>query len=95
MIDKLGKMVSGGLGSAIDRLGYASIGSGLGLWINSATEKAHSVAIYILPNWPQDWTEWAAAGSTAGALTFALKNLVDMYIKFRNRGASNADNDTD
>jgi hypothetical protein len=95
MIDRLGKAISGGVGLTIDRIGYASIGGGLGLWINSES-KAHSIASYILPSWPQEWAEWAAAGSTIGALTFAAKNIVDVYLKAkRKRGDSNVDDSGD
>jgi hypothetical protein len=94
MIERLGRMIGGWVGLTIDRIGYVSVGSGFWLWFNYAAEKAQNIALYILPSWPQDWTEWAAAGSTAGAATFAIKNIVEMYLKIRNRSRKNADNDT-
>lgn len=85
MIERLGKIISGWVGLTIDRVGYVSVGGGFWIWLNSATDKAQDIAMYILPSWPQEWTEWAAAGSTIGALTFAIKNIVDAYLSWRNR----------
>ena len=95
MIARVGKAVSGWIGLAIDRVGYVSVGGGFWLWLNSATEKVQSVALYILPSWPQDWPEWAAAGSFIGALTFAIKNIVEMYLRIRNRNKKDDDTSGD
>lgn len=89
MMIKLSKMISGGIGNAIDKVGYTSIGSGFGIWAYSAYDKTTDAIFYLLPSWPQTWPDWAAAFSALGAISFIVKNIVESYVKLKKRNNKN------
>lgn len=95
MIGKINEYLTKGVLIGIDRIGYASIGGGFGLWISHAYDSSVDMMSYILPSWPQEWPEWAAAASCLGAFSFIIKNIVEAYVNFKNRNISRADNDAD
>jgi hypothetical protein len=73
------QIISGTVGQAIDKAGYTSIGTGLGLKV---AEQAPVAQSYIASMIPHSITEWAAA-SILGALSLVAKNLFEMWWKIR------------
>lgn len=74
------QIISGTVGQVIDKAGYTSIGTGLGLQVVDQTTVAQSYIASILP---QTITEWAAVASILGALSLVAKNLFEMWWKIR------------
>ncbi len=72
-------VISGTAGQIIDKAGYASIGTGLGLKAaTSSTVMAHATGFMDLT-----LTEWAAVASIAGAISLVVKNIFEMWWKAR------------
>lgn len=74
------QIISGTAGQVIDKAGYASIGTGIGLKVAEQTPVAQS---YFEAMLPQSLTEWAAVASILGALSLVIKNLFEMWWKVR------------
>lgn len=74
------QIISGTVGQVIDKAGYASIGTGLGLKVAEQTPVAQS---YIASMTPHSIAEWAAVASILGALSLVAKNLFEMWWKIR------------
>ena len=74
------QIISGTVGQVIDKAGYTSIGTGLGLKVAEQTPVAQS---YIVSMIPHSITEWAAVASILGALSLVAKNLFEMWWKIR------------
>ena len=74
------QIISGTVGQVIDKAGYTSIGTGLGLKVAEQTPVAQS---YIASMIPHSITEWAAVASILGALSLVAKNLFEMWWKIR------------
>lgn len=72
------QIVSGTAGQIIDKAGYASIGTGLG--INAASTATHS---YIDAVTSLSITEWAAIFSILGAASLIAKNLFEIWWRVR------------
>lgn len=73
------QIISGTAGQIIDKAGYASIGTGLGL--KAATSDivmTHATGFMSL-----SLTEWAAVASIAGAISLVVKNIFEMWWKAR------------
>lgn len=73
------QVISGTAGQVIDKAGYASIGTGLGL--KAATSNvavAHATGFMDLT-----LTEWAAVASIAGAISLVVKNIFEVWWKTR------------
>lgn len=83
------QVISGTVGQVIDKAGYTSIGTGLGLKVAEQTPVAQS---YLETMIPHTITEWAAVASILGALSLVAKNLFEMWWKIREakkNGSSN------
>lgn len=74
------QIISGTVGQVIDKTGYTSIGTGLGLKVAEQTPVAQS---YIASMISHSITEWAAVASILGALSLVAKNLFEMWWKIR------------
>lgn len=74
------QVISGTTGQVIDKAGYASIGTGIGLKVAEQTPVVQS---YFETMIPQSLTEWAAVASILGALSLVIKNLFEMWWKVR------------
>lgn len=70
------QIVSGTAGQVIDKAGYASIGTGLGLKVS---EQSQTISSMI----PDSLAEWAALASILGALSLIIKNLFEIWWKVR------------
>lgn len=70
------QVVSGTAGQVIDKAGYTSIGTGLGL-------KAAEQSVIASSFMPQTITEWAALASILGALSLVAKNGFEIWWKIR------------
>ncbi|HEG7246646.1 TPA: hypothetical protein SFI08_002448 [Staphylococcus aureus] len=74
------QVISGTTGQVIDKAGYASIGTGIGLKV---AEQAPATQSYFEAMIPHSLTEWAAVASILGALSLVIKNLFEMWWKVR------------
>lgn len=74
------QIVSGTVGQVIDKAGYTSIGTGLGIKVAEQSTVAQS---YMESMIPHTITEWAAVASILGALSLVAKNLFEMWWKIR------------
>lgn len=74
------QIVSGTAGQVIDKAGYTSIGTGLGLKVAEQSPVAQS---YLESMIPHTITEWAAVASILGALSLVAKNIFEMWWKIR------------
>lgn len=74
------QIVSGTTGQVIDKAGYTSIGTGLGLKV---AEQTHVAQTYLESMVPHTITEWAAVASILGALSLVAKNIFEMWWKIR------------
>lgn len=81
------QVVSGTAGQIIDKAGYTSIGTGLGIGV---ADKTTSIISMI----PSTLTEWAAFVSILGGLSFILKNLFEIWWRIRQEKKNNARTDT-
>lgn len=73
------QLISGTAGQIIDKAGYASIGTGLGLKAaTSTTVMTHATGFMSMT-----LTEWAAVASIAGAISLVVKNIFEMWWKAR------------
>lgn len=77
------QVISGTAGQVIDKAGYVSVGTGAGLGISAkvATEAASMSYMEMFMNMPV--TTIAAYCSAIGALSFAVKNLFEIWWKIR------------
>ena len=83
------QIVNGTAGQVIDKAGYTSIGTGLGL---KAAEQVSTAQSYIESMIPHTITEWAAYASILGALSLVAKNIFEIVWKIREarrNGSSN------
>lgn len=79
------QVITGTAGQVIDKAGYASIGTGIGIKV---AEQAPVVGGLM----PTTLTEWAALASILGALSLVIKNLFEVWWKIREakrNGSSN------
>ncbi|HGB3193998.1 TPA: hypothetical protein ACIVAT_000649 [Salmonella enterica subsp. enterica serovar Waycross] len=74
------QIISGTTGQIIDKAGYTSIGTGLGLKV---AEQAPTAQSYIESMIPHTITEWAAYASILGALSLVAKNIFEIVWKIR------------
>lgn len=74
------QIVNGTAGQVIDKAGYTSIGTGIGL---KAAEQAPTAQSYIESMIPHTITEWAAYASILGALSLVAKNIFEIVWKIR------------
>ncbi len=74
------QVISGTTGQVIDKAGYASIGTGIGLKVAEQTPVTQSYFEVMIPH---SLTEWAAVASILGALSLVIKNLFEMWWKVR------------
>lgn len=74
------QIISGTVGQVIDKAGYTSIGTGLGLQVVDQTSMAQS---YIASLMPHSITEWAAVASILGALSLVAKTAFEIWWKIR------------
>ena len=74
------QIVNGTAGQVIDKAGYTSIGTGLGLKVAEQVPTAQS---YIESMIPHTITEWAAYASILGALSLVAKNIFEIVWKIR------------
>lgn len=74
------QIISGTVGQVIDKAGYTSIGTGLGLKV---AERAPTAQSYIESMIPHTITEWAAYASILGALSLVAKNIFEIVWKIR------------
>ena len=84
------QIVNGTAGQVIDKAGYTSIGTGLGL---KAAEQVSTAQSYIESMIPHTITEWAAYASILGALSLVAKNIFEIVWKIRTEkrnGSSNS-----
>lgn len=72
-----GQVVDGTAGQVIDKAGYASIGTGIGIKV------AEQSPIIVNSIMPATITEWAALFSILGALSLIIKNLFEIWWKIR------------
>lgn len=73
------QLISGTAGQIIDKAGYASIGTGLGLKAaTSTTVMTHATGFMSMT-----LTEWAAVASIAGAISLVVKNIFEVWWKTR------------
>lgn len=74
------QVISGVTGQVIDKAGYTSIGTGIGLKVAEQTPVAQ---YYFEAMIPHSLTEWVAVASILGALSLVIKNLFEMWWKVR------------
>lgn len=74
------QIISGTAGQVIDKAGYTSIGTGLGLQVVDKTAVTQSYIASILPH---TITEWAAAASILGVLSMVAKTAFEIWWKIR------------
>ena len=74
------QIISGTVGQVIDKAGYTSIGTGLGLKVVDQTSVAQS---YISSMTPHSITEWAAVASIIGVLSMVAKTVFEIWWKIR------------
>lgn len=74
------QVISGTTGHVIDKAGYASIGTSIGLKVAEQTPVAQS---YFEAMIPHSLTELAVLSSILGALSLVIKNLFEMWWKVR------------
>lgn len=72
-----GQVIDGTAGQVIDKAGYASIGTGIGIKV------AEQSPIIVNSIMPATITEWAALFSILGALSLIIKNLFEIWWKIR------------
>lgn len=80
------EMINGGIGKAIDNVGYASMGTGIGL--NAASDSSWSTLGALMPH---TWAEWAALFSCLGAVSFIIKNIIEAWLKVLERRNARTD----
>ena len=73
------QLISGTAGQIIDKAGYASIGTGLGLKAATST----NVMTHATGFMSMTLTEWAAVASIAGAISLVVKNIFEVWWKTR------------
>lgn len=73
------QVINGTAGQVIDKAGYASIGTGLGLKAAEQEKIITQVAGFM----DLTITEWAAVASIAGAISLVVKNIFEMWWKAR------------
>ena len=84
------QIINGTAGQVIDKAGYTSIGTGIGL---KAAEQLPTAQSYIESMIPHTITEWAAYASILGALSLVAKNIFEIVWKIRTEkrnGSSNS-----
>lgn len=74
------QVISGTTGQVIDKAGYASIGTSIGLKVAEQTPVTQSYFEVMIPH---SLTEWAAVASILGALSLLIKNLFEIWWKVR------------
>lgn len=83
------QIISGTTGQIIDKAGYTSIGTGLGL---KAAEQVPTAQSYIESMIPHTITEWAAYASILGALSLVAKNIFEIVWKIRTEKRNGSSN---
>ena len=83
------QIVNGTAGQVIDRAGYTSIGTGIGL---KAAEQVPTAQSYIESMIPHTITEWAAYASILGALSLVAKNIFEIVWKIRTEKRNGSSN---
>lgn len=83
------QIINGTAGQVIDKAGYTSIGTGLGLKV---AEQAPTAQSYIESMIPHTITEWAAYASILGALSLVAKNIFEIVWKIRTEKRNGSSN---
>ncbi|WYD62217.1 hypothetical protein [Salmonella phage gmqsjt-1] len=83
------QIVNGTAGQVIDKAGYTSIGTGIGL---KAAEQVPTAQSYIESMIPHTITEWAAYASILGALSLVAKNIFEIVWKIRTEKRNGSSN---
>lgn len=83
------QIVNGTAGQVIDKAGYTSIGTGIGL---KAAEQVSTAQSYIESMIPHTITEWAAYASILGALSLVAKNIFEIVWKIRTEKRNGSSN---
>ena len=83
------QIVNGTTGQIIDKAGYTSIGTGIGL---KAAEQVPTAQSYIESMIPHTITEWAAYASILGALSLVAKNIFEIVWKIRTEKRNGSSN---
>ena len=83
------QIINGTTGQVIDKAGYASIGTGIGLKVAEQTPVAQSYFETIIPH---SLTEWAAVASIIGAISLAIKNLFEIWWRVRRHKKNDSTN---
>lgn len=71
------QVIGGTAGQVIDKAGYASIGTGIGIKV------AEQNSVLVSSLMPATITEWAAFFSILGAVSLVIKNLFEIWWKVR------------
>jgi len=71
------QIIGGTAGQVIDKAGYASIGTGIGIKV------AEQTPVVVESLMPATITEWAALFSILGAMSLIIKNLFEIWWKVR------------
>lgn len=71
------QVIGGTVGQVIDKAGYASIGTGIGIKV------AEQSPVLVNSLMPATITEWAAFFSILGAVSLVIKNLFEIWWKVR------------
>lgn len=71
------QVIGGTAGQVIDKAGYASIGTGIGIKV------AEQNPVLVSSLMPATITEWAAFFSILGAVSLVIKNLFEIWWKVR------------
>lgn len=83
------QIVNGTAGQVIDKAGYTSIGTGIGL---KAAKQVPTAQSYIESMIPHTITEWAAYASILGALSLVAKNIFEIVWKIRTEKRNGSSN---
>ena len=83
------QIINGTAGQVIDKAGYTSIGTGIGL---KAAEQVPTAQSYIESMIPHTITEWAAYASILGALSLVAKNIFEIVWKIRTEKRNGSSN---
>ncbi len=71
------QIIGGTAGQVIDKAGYASIGTGIGIKV------AEQTPVVVESLMPATITEWAALFSILGAMSLIIKNIFEVWWKVR------------
>lgn len=83
------QIINGTAGQVIDKAGYTSIGTGLGIKV---AEQSVVTQSYIESMIPHTITEWAAYASILGALSLVAKNIFEIVWKIRTEKRNGSSN---